>query len=230
MNRQRLYENIMKDLRRAFRRSLNEDILDDIDIDDPEEEDIATKMHKQIRSEIIYELLVEQHKELPVDFLDINKDVATWKPENSEKLKDIIEGAVEVYGNEVNLNWIDISEIADMSEMFDNSQFNGDISKWDVSNVTNMSYMFHNSDFNGNISKWDVSNVTDMCGMFLGSLFNGDISNWDVSNVTDMFGMFWQSEFNGDISQWDVSNVTNMGGMFLDSPLEKNPPKWYKNK
>ena len=79
MNKHRLYENIMKDLRRAFIRSLNEDILDDIDIDDPEE-DITSKMHKQIRSEIIYELLVEQHKKLPVDFIDINKDVAVWQP------------------------------------------------------------------------------------------------------------------------------------------------------
>ena len=47
MNSHRLYENIMKDLRRSFRRSLNEDILDDIDIDDPEEDDVTTKINKQ---------------------------------------------------------------------------------------------------------------------------------------------------------------------------------------
>ena len=80
MNKQRLYDNIMKDLKRVFRNSLNEDILDDIDIDS-DEEDITTKMHKQIRSEIIYNLvqdLINHRKKLLNDFIDINKDVAVW--------------------------------------------------------------------------------------------------------------------------------------------------------
>ncbi len=47
LNKKRLYENIMKDLRRAFKRSLNEDILDDIDINGPEEDDVTTKINKQ---------------------------------------------------------------------------------------------------------------------------------------------------------------------------------------
>ena len=53
-------------------------------------------------------------------------------------------------------------------------------------NVTNMSGMFKQSIFNGDISGWDVSNVTDMSGMFDDSKFNGDISNWKVHNVSDM--------------------------------------------
>ena len=47
LNKQKLYENIMKDLKRVFRNSLNEDILDDIDIDDPEEDDVTSKINKQ---------------------------------------------------------------------------------------------------------------------------------------------------------------------------------------
>jgi surface protein len=39
-----------------------------------------------------------------------------------------------------------------MSDMFYRSAFNGDISKWDVSNVRNMSRMFEESDFNRDIS------------------------------------------------------------------------------
>jgi len=38
--------------------------------------------------------------------------------------------------------------------------------------------MFNNSKFNGDISKWDVSKVTNMDSMFSGSKFNGDISQW----------------------------------------------------
>ena len=44
--------------------------------------------------------------------------------------------------------------------------------------------------------------------------------------------MFYHSRFtgeNGDISKWNVSNVKVMNRIFDDSPLEKNPPKWYKN-
>ena len=43
---------------------------------------------------------------------------------------------------------------------------------WDVSNVTDMSFMFCDSEFNGDISNWNVSNVTDMSYMFCDSEFN----------------------------------------------------------
>ena len=41
--------------------------------------------------------------------------------------------------------------------------------------------------------------------------------------------MFYVSSFNGDLSKWNVSKVKKMEGIFDKSPLEKNPPKWYKN-
>ena len=67
--------------------------------------------------------------------------------------------------------------------------------------------------------------------MFMYSKFTGkkgDISKWDVSNVEIMRRMFEESKFNGDISEWDISKVKNMWHIFYNSPLEKNPPKWYK--
>jgi len=39
-----------------------------------------------------------------------------------------------------------------MSSMFRKTKFNRDISQWDVSNVNDMSYMFSDSEFNGDIS------------------------------------------------------------------------------
>ena len=123
-------------------------------------------------------------------------------PKTKEELKDLIEELIKERGNEADLNDIDVSRITDMSHLFADSKFNGNISNWDVSRVRNMRSMFCASQFNGNISKWDVSGVEDMELMFAGSQFNGNISNWDVSGVKEMRWMFWDSKFNGNISKW----------------------------
>ena len=113
-------------------------------------------------------------------------------PKTKKELKDIINKRIKQEGNEVDLNDIDVSKITDMSELFRETDFNGDISKWDVSNVTNMRSMFYLCEsFNQDISSWDVSKVTNMSAMFYGcKSFNQDISSWDVSKVTNMSNMF----------------------------------------
>ena len=121
---------------------------------------------------------VERHE---INYL--NTQVSIIKPNNIEELKIIIDYYSNNY-HEDSLNWLDVSEITDMSFLFyKNEKFNGDISKWDVSNVTNMAGMFAESKFNGDISKWNVSKVKSMAGMFAESKFSQDISNWDLSNV-----------------------------------------------
>ena len=126
-------------------------------------------------------------------------------PKTKDELKQIIETRIKDEGNEVNLNDIDTSNITDMSELFERTDFNGDISNWDVSNVTNMSYMF-----------WGCKK------------FNQDISTWNVSNVTNMSYMFYEcTNFNQDISAWDVSNVKFNLNIFNDCPIEeKYKPKF----
>ena len=155
--------------------------------------------------------------------------VGIYKVSDQSELLELIKYFTKQFGNECNLNWIDVSNVTTMVSMFASSKFNGDISKWNVSNVTDMAGMFWNSKFNSDISQWDVSNVTSMYGMFYGSKFKGDISQWNVSNVTNMGSMFYKSMFTGDISQWDVSNVTNMFDMFEGCPIKKEyKPKFKK--
>ena len=66
--------------------------------------------------------------------------------------------------------------------MFEGSAFAGDISNWDVSNVADMSQMFMYSPFDGDISRWDIRSVSSMVNMFLdGSL---STENYDTLLVS----------------------------------------------
>ena len=136
---------------------------------------------------------IDNREKLSYDDYDLLKNcVGIYKVSERDVLHGLIKYFTEQFGNECNLNWIDVSNVTDMSYMFYDSNFNGDISQWNVSNVTDMPSMFMFSKFNGNISQWNVSNVINMASMFYKSVFNGDISNWDVSNVTDKCKMFFR--------------------------------------
>jgi len=128
----------------------------------------------------------------------------------------------EVFNQPID-NW-DVSNVTDMSNMFETAIFNQPIGNWDVSSVTNMSNMFeHYSAFNQDIGNWDVSSVTDMSNMFAEAIFNQPIGDWDVSSVTDMRNMFYNSAFNQDIGNWDASSVTNMFLMFAGGSQFNQP-------
>lgn len=150
-----------------------------------------------------------------------NKFKGIIKAKNTEHLKELIKIGQQLFGNDGNFNWIDTSEITNMSQLFQyNTEFNGHIELWDVSNVKDMSYMFCDAEsFNQPIGNWDVSMVETFRYMFCDAeLFNQPIGNWDVSNATDMSGMFTHTyTFNQPIDQWDVSNVKDMSAMFYSA-------------
>ena len=65
-----------------------------------------------------------------------------------------------------------VSTKQELMEIIKSSPVDADLNYLDVSNVTDMSGLFVTSEFNGNISKWNVSNVTNMKDMFYESKFN----------------------------------------------------------
>ena len=193
-----------------------------------DDEDVL--VNDSISSTIIEPIVNEILNKRPISDEEKNtlkNHIGVYKFDSNDDFKSFIRA---VNSNEsyldLCLNWIDTSNIVQMSFLFSGSKFNGDISKWDVSNVKHMEYMFRDSLFTGDISNWDTRNVKDMSGMFQGSQFNGDISRWNVSIVEDMECIFGDSQFNGDISRWNVSNVQNMKDMFLRSQFNGDISQW----
>lgn len=80
---------------------------------------------------------------------------------------------IKVAPVDADLNYIDISDVSNMSYLFSSLRFNGDISKWDVSNVKDMSNMFNFSNFNQDISMWNISKVVNYKAL----IANSKISN-----------------------------------------------------
>ena len=142
--------------------------------------------------------------------LKVSNDTSTYTlfPKDKKELMRMIDDEVVKNGKNCSLNHIDVSGITDMSTVFRQSVFDGDITEWDVSNVKDMSFMFEYSDFTGE---------------------NSDLSKWDVSNVELMNYMFDHSKFTNrkSLNGWRVKENGQRRGMFISSPLADNEPYFY---
>ena len=216
--------NLNNKLLHAIQKGSNE-VLFNYDLTTLDDEDSILVKNNTYKHSSIYDDLIDRFSE----FLDddkifkgiIEKMILIGRQyivKDKKELKQIIKKSIKIFGNECDLNWVDTSQIIDMSYLFQNmTKFNGHIEKWDVSNVKDMCFMFsYTESFNQPIGDWNVSNVKDMGYMFDNAkTFNQSIGNWDVSNVENMSGMFWFADsFNQPIDNWDINNVKDIHFMF----------------
>lgn len=192
-------------------------------------EDDARKIREQLLKGIV---VSDDDLEL------VCQDAFKYKVKDFSELVHIIADIKQqLYKDKVdafNLNWLDISNVTMLDQLFNVGTFNRqyifwDVSDWDTSHVTSMAGTFNGCKDICDLSKWDTSKVTSMVNMFYGcSTFNGNISNWDVSKVTRFDSMFYGcSSFNQDISNWDISSAENLSYMFYNCRKFNQPiQKW----
>ena len=159
---------------------------------------------------------------------------AKVKVSTKDDLIYIIKQELKHQGLDADLNFIDTSDITDMSDLFRNLNIkNIKVNEWDVSNVTNMRFIFSNcNSFVGDVSNWDVSNVTDMYSMFANCYdFNCDLSDWGtrVSNVTNCRYMFYSCySLRTDLSNWKLPKDCSNNDMFTNCD-NLIVPDWYRS-
>ena len=192
-------------------------------------EDDARKIREQLLKGIV---VSDDDLEL------VCQDAFKYKVKDFSELVHIIADIKQqLYKDKVdafNLNWLDISNVTMLDQLFNINTFNRqyifwDVSDWDTSHVTSMVGTFNGCKDICDLSKWDTSKVTSMVNMFYEcSTFNGNISNWDVSKVTRFDSMFYGcSSFNQDISNWDISSAENLSYMFYNCRKFNQPiQKW----
>ena len=160
-----------------------------------------------------------------ISLVNENESISNWDMSNVIDISYIfLDTKIDIP-----LNW-DLSNIERLTSVFEQTNFNQDLSNWDITSAQYINGLFFNNEsFDQDISGWNTSNITSMNRTFLASRsFNQNISGWDVSNVTDMQFMFGSAnKFNQDISNWDVSNVQRFDYMFSKADsFDQNLAEW----
>ena len=70
------------------------------------------------------------------------------------ELRKAIRQRIKEQGPRCSLNDIDVSDVEDMSALFEGTDFKGDISNWNVGNVRDVTGMFFKSPLEDEVPKW----------------------------------------------------------------------------
>ena len=125
----------------------------------------------------------------------------------------IIKSAIEQnYTDDINLNFIDTSNITSFNNLFTDLTYKGKIlmDKWDTSNVKSLVSAFYKSDIllYSDVSMWNVKNVKYINSCFYESSVNCDLSKWTFNKILDSKLLFYHAKLlNFDFYKWPFKNL-----------------------
>lgn len=118
----------------------------------------------------------------------ISKKVGAFTP-NNQQLFSFMKGLYtlvkkRVVKENLNLNWIDTSNITSMYMMFKGKKVMFDMTKWNTSNVTNFTECFADAQiYKNTIENWDMSSADELPYMFADATVICDISKWVIDKT-----------------------------------------------
>ncbi len=161
-----------------------------------------------------------QEYEDEVETVVISRFFAECKPQSTHCWFFSFEKLTTIKG----LNYLDTSEVTDMSSMFYwcNSLKEIDVSNFNTSKVTDMSFMFYHCEqiTDLDLSGFDTSNVTSMSNMFAGcfQIPYIDVSNFNTAKVKYFVMMF--NHCNAvktlDLTNFNTSSLECCNFMFME--------------
>lgn len=144
----------------------------------------------------------------------MNEVIAT-----DDNIEELVREAIRNYGTGVDLNYIDTSAVTKMNSLFDQEDFEGDVSQWDVSSVTNMEYMFYKCEhFNCDLTRWEPKSLRDAHCMFKYCYeFKGlGLKTWKVPELKEAYSMFEEcSNLDFDTTKWKPVKLRQSQRMFF---------------
>jgi len=97
---------------------------------------------------------------------------------------------------------------------------NNSMQNWDVSTIGNLNYVFQNTQFNIDISSWNTNNLQNMRQTFQNTPFNYDISSWNVGKVATFVQCFLGCSINQNLGAWNLkTSGTNLSNIFNSSAM-----------
>ena len=159
-----------------------------------------------------------------------------YQPKTKKELIQIIEALSLIDPKNINLNWIDISNITDLTRVFAKSSgLTIDCSEWDTRHVEKFNYIFAfiNKSTMIKANNWQFDSAKELDGMFYFTSNNAsveiDADKWNTENVTTMKNMFAycsNQSFLHYATKIDISGCTNFEKMFANSKCKEDLSNW----
>jgi len=147
---------------------------------------------------------------------------------------NIIDSLSQISPNDIDLNWIDISNLTDLTRVFAKlKNLNIDCSEWDTRHVEKFNYIFaFSSNTTIKANNWQFDSAEEFDGMFyMCKTINVEIDaeHWNSENVKTMQKMFAYCTNQNLLhyaTKLNISGCQNFSAMFADSKCKEDLSSW----